>query len=206
MIVIVDYGMGNLKSIANMFKKIGRTSIITADPELIIKAEKLILPGVGAFDEGMKNLNSSGLIPYLEQSVTVEKIPVLGICLGMQLLSRCSEEGHLPGLGWLAAETRRFAFDAEATLKIPHMGWNTVEVKRVNPLLESTEYEQRFYFVHSFHVVCDKPEDVLAESNYGYPFVAAMGRENIFGVQFHPEKSLRFGMALLKRFAEFQYA
>lgn len=206
MIVIVDYGMGNLKSIANMLKKIGLDSLITSDAEQIAQASKLILPGVGAFDQGMKNLESSGLRPCLEQKVNEQQTPVLGICLGMQLLSRSSEEGKLPGLGWIEADTQRFNFDSQARLKIPHMGWNTIQVKRSNALLKDSEKEQRFYFVHSYHLVCDQPEDILAETHYGYPFAAAVGHDNVFGVQFHPEKSLRFGMEVLRHFAELNHA
>jgi glutamine amidotransferase len=202
MICIIDYGMGNLASIANMLKKIGSRGVISGDPAVISDAEKLILPGVGAFDSGMRNLSERGLLPVLTEKVCVEKIPLLGICLGMQLLTTRSDEGKLPGLGWISAETRRFEFPIESGLKIPHMGWNTIKVEKDSSLLCGCEGEQRFYFVHSFHVVCNNNEDVLSTTSYGGDFVSAVARENIYGVQFHPEKSHRFGMGLMKNFVE----
>lgn len=203
MIAIVDYGMGNLGSIANMLKKIGAPAVISSDPGVIVHADKLILPGVGAFDNGMKNLNERSLIPVLNEQVLESKKPVLGLCLGMQLLTRRSEEGILPGLGWLDAETVRFKFDgANASLKIPHMGWNMLQVCQPHPLFADLELENRFYFVHSYRVVCADRHNVLAETRYGFDFASAVVKDNIMGVQFHPEKSHRFGMCLLKNFAE----
>ncbi len=207
MIVIVDYGMGNLGSIANMLKKVGAAAKISGDPAEISAAEKLILPGVGAFDHGMKNLSARGLVPLLNKRVREEKCPVLGICLGMQLLTRRSEEGTLPGLGWIAGETRRFQFaDGLGRLKIPHMGWN--EAKPVSGALLFGGYAEcpRFYFVHSYHVCCDDPADILATTSYGYEFVSAVRHDNILGTQFHPEKSHRFGLNLLKNFVDWQHA
>lgn len=201
MIVIVDYGMGNLGSIANMLKKIGTESLITADPAKIESAQKLILPGVGAFDSGMANLAHRNLIAVLNQKVLQNKTPVLGVCLGMQLLTKASQEGSLPGLGWIDASTVKFDLPAGSSLKVPHMGWNTVKVFRSHPLFERLEQEARFYHVHSYHVVCSTKE-ALAMTEYGYDFVSAVACENVFGVQFHPEKSHRFGMQLLKNFVE----
>lgn len=201
MIVIVDYGMGNLASIANMLQRVGSRGVISGDPALISGAEKLILPGVGSFDAAMRNLSERGLLPVLSEKVCLRKTPVLGICLGMQLLTSRSEEGELPGLGWISAETRRFDFP-QGGLKIPHMGWNSVREEKDSPLLSGTGGEQRFYFVHSYHVVCHDRRDVLATASYGGDFVAAVSRDNIYGVQFHPEKSHRFGMGLMKNFAE----
>lgn len=203
MIVIVDYGMGNLGSILNMLKKIGAEAVISSRIEEIEQASKLILPGVGAFDNGMRNLAERGVQAVLDRKVLGEKTPILGICLGMQLFSRQSEEGRLPGLGWIEAETVRFRFDeVNSHLKIPHMGWNTVRVAKESPLFRDTNGEERFYFVHSFHVVCRDRRDILAETPYGFDFTSAVQRGNIMGVQFHPEKSHRFGMKLLKNFAE----
>jgi len=202
MIVIVDYGLGNLNSIANMLKKVGAQAEIASDPESIRCADKLILPGVGAFDAGMKNLNESGLLNLLKGLVLDEGKPILGLCLGMQLMARCSEEGQLPGLGWLNADVRRFKFAPDSGLKIPHMSWNTLEIQREHPLFAEMSEEPRFYFVHSYHLAFDHPEDVLARTEYGYRFDSAAGRGNIMGVQFHPEKSHKFGMRLLKNFAE----
>jgi glutamine amidotransferase len=200
MITIINYGMGNLGSIANMLKKVGAEAIVASDPAAIAGAEKLILPGVGAFDHGMKGLNN-GWIDGLNEAVLVRGVPVLGICLGMQLLCKSSEEGRLPGLGWIDARVERFHVAAEANLKIPHMGWNNVTAAKPNPVLPTGQIEQRFYFVHSYHVVCSNPEDVLATAHYGYDFAAAINQGNVFGVQFHPEKSHRFGMELIKNFA-----
>jgi glutamine amidotransferase len=201
MMVIIDYGMGNLGSIHNMLRRLGTEAIVTSDHAAIQSARKLILPGVGAFDHGMENLARLGLIPVLNEAVLAKKTPVLGICLGMQLLSRRSEEGQLPGLGWIDAQTVRFRFpENSARLKIPHMGWNFISPRTTHPLLEGLD-NPRFYFVHSYHVCCDCPEHVLATCRHGIEFTAAVCKDNILGTQFHPEKSHRFGMALLKNFA-----
>lgn len=204
-VTIVDYGMGNLASIGNMFKKLGVRTGLTSDPTEVMQAERLVLPGVGAFDNGMASLKRLNLIEALEERVRRHQTPVLGICLGMQLLTERSEEGEELGLGWLKAKTVRFRFgDIHENLKIPHMGWNTVAVRTAGRagLFEGCEPNARFYFVHSYHVVCEAEDDVLATTRYGIEFTSAVRRGNIMGVQFHPEKSHRFGMALLKRFAE----
>jgi glutamine amidotransferase len=204
MIVIIDYGMGNLGSIFNMLKKVGAKAIISSDISMIERADKLILPGVGAFDNGAKNLNELGFTPILNRKVLQEKTPILGLCLGMQLFTRRSKEGNLPGLGWVEADTVRFRFDqAQTGLKIPHMGWNLIQVKQPSPICKGLSGEDvRFYFVHSFHCVCDNPDNVLATTVYGYEFPSAIIKENIVGTQFHPEKSHKFGMQLLRNFAE----
>ena len=203
MIVVVDYGVGNLGSIVNMFKKVGVKAVASSDAVVIRDAEKLILPGVGAFDAAMRKFHDTGLVPLVGQMVLEEKIPVLGLCVGLQLMTKGSEEGQLAGLGWFDAETIRFKFDAEnARLKIPHMGWNTAQVRRQHPLVADWDEESRFYFVHSYHVVAAEMDAVLAETEYGVTIHSILGRENIMGVQFHPEKSHRYGMRLLKNFAE----
>lgn len=202
-IVIIDYGLGNLGSMANMLKKIGAQTVVSSDLSVIGAAEKLILPGVGAFDEGMQNLQSSGLVQVLNKRVLEEKVPILGVCLGMQLLGMRSEEGQLPGLGWLDAESVRFNFqDANANLKVPHMGWNQLIICQAHPLFTDLDAANRFYFVHSYHVICANPDDVLASTSYGFDFTSAIVKDNIMGVQFHPEKSHKFGMHLLKNFVE----
>lgn len=204
MITIVDYGMGNLGSIANIVKKIGGKTLITSTPSEVASAEKLILPGVGAFDRGMSGLQSRSLVSPLNEAVTDRRVPLLGICLGMQLMFQGSEEGTAPGLGWLAGHARYFQFDNASGAKVPNMGWNTVDVVKETPLMPSRTEEQRFYFLHSYHVVCERQEDVMATSKYGgIDITAAVSRDNIFGAQFHPEKSHRFGMALFKRFLEY---
>lgn len=199
MITIIDYGMGNVGSIRNMGKKLGYDIAISGDPAVIAQAEKLILPGVGSFDKGITNL--CGLIPVLNERVLERKVPILGVCLGVQLFTRGSEEGRLPGLGWIAADTKRFRFGPEnADLKVPHMGWNFIEPAKPATLLEALPPEPRFYFVHSYHLVCDHAADVLTWTTYGHRFASAVQRENIWGTQYHPEKSHKFGMALLKNF------
>ncbi len=203
MIVIINYGMGNLGSIANMLKKLGAQVMISSDGAVISEADKLIMPGIGAFDQGMKNLAEYGLISLLNRKVLEGKTPILGICLGMQLFTNSSEEGILSGLGWVEAETLRFKFnESQKTLKIPHMGWNTVKVCKDSPLFYDMFQEPRFYFVHSYHVVCRNEQVILTKTFYGYDFVSSFVKENIVGVQFHPEKSHKFGIRLLKSFVE----
>lgn len=199
MIIVIDYGMGNLGSIANMIKKVGYKCIITSDLEEIKKATKLILPGVGSFDNGMKNLENLGMIEVLNQKVLVEKTPILGICLGMQLMTKSSEEGNLVGLGWIDAQTKRFVSD---TLKIPHMGWNIIKHQKESKLFDESESEKRFYFVHSYFVSCNQKADILTNTNYTQDFVSSFEKDNVIGVQFHPEKSHKFGMDLIKNFLE----
>jgi len=203
MITIVDYGVGNLGSIINMLKKVGAKAKASSDPEVLWQAEKLILPGVGAFDPGMRKLNEVGLVPLLNELVLEKKVPVIGLCLGMQLMTNGSEEGTEAGLGWIDAETVRFEFGPEnAHLKIPHMGWNTLDIQRQHPLVSDLGPESRFYFVHSYHIVCNDEADVVAYTDYGYLLAAVINKGNIMGAQFHPEKSHKYGMQLLKNFAE----
>ena len=202
MIVIVDYGIGNLASVLNMFKKIGVKDVyISSDKAVIEKATKILLPGVGAFDAGMLNLEKSGLIPLLNKKVLEQKTPVLGICLGMQLLTKKSEEGVKNGLGWIDAETVKFDFNSSLKLKIPHMGWNYIKVNKANPLID-TESKNRFYFVHSYYVKCFDETQSIATSNYGIDFTCMVNKGNVYGAQFHPEKSLKFGMKLLESFSK----
>ena len=203
MIVIVDYGVGNLGSIINMLKKVGVKAVASSKPDVLQQAEKLILPGIGAFDAGMNKLNECGLVPLLNDLALEKKVPFLGLCLGLQLMTKKSEEGRAQGLGWLDAETVRFKFGAEQThLKVPHMGWNTIDVCRPHPLFTDLESHSRFYFVHSYYVQSHDPEAVLAETDYGFRFHSILGKGNIMGAQFHPEKSHKYGMRLLKNFAE----
>ena len=203
MIAIVDYGMGNIGSILNMFKRIGATDVIcTGKPEEIRKADKILLPGVGAFDTGMVHLKQNGMLEVLNEKALKEKVPVLGICLGMQLLTKSSEEGVEPGLGWVNAETKRFQFDPALKLKVPHMGWNEVSVSKPHTLVENIPAPTRFYFVHSFYVKCEDPELELLQCRYGTSFTCAVQHENIMGVQFHPEKSHTFGMKLYENFVK----
>jgi len=203
MIVIVDYGMGNLGSILNMLKYLKVEAKISSNVSDIEIADKLILPGVGAFDNGMKNLQNLGLIPYLKKQVIDKKTPILGICLGMQLFTKKSEEGTALGLGWVDAETTRFHFNESNTkLKIPHMGWNTVQIHDTSTFYKNMGEDVRFYFVHSYHVICHNQNNILTSTTYGYSFPSSIQSQNIYGVQFHPEKSHKFGMKLFKNFAE----
>jgi glutamine amidotransferase len=203
MVIIVDYGMGNLGSITNMLKKVGHEAVVSSNPQEILHATKLILPGIGAFDAGISSLIKRGFVEILNHKAVNLKTPILGICLGMQLMTNTSEEGTQMGFGWIDAYTVKFKFkDDQGGLKIPHMSWNTVRRCSASPLLEGLDENSRFYFVHSYHVVCRNSKDELLKTRYGYEFVSAVQKENICGVQFHPEKSHRFGMRLLKNFVE----
>lgn len=202
MIVVIDYQMGNPGSIINMLKRIGVKAELSNNVDVIQNAEKLILPGVGSFDEGMRKLQSLGLVSVLNEAVLKHRKPILGICLGMQLMGVASDEGSLPGLSWLKFRNIKFKLDESNTLKVPHMGWNTVTINKEHPVLRDSDDQPRYYFVHSYHAVCENKQDILLESDYGYTFVAAVANENVCGVQFHPEKSHRFGMKLLKNYVE----
>jgi glutamine amidotransferase len=198
MIQIINYGLGNLGSVQNMLRRINVESTIVKDPEDLI-ADKIILPGVGSFDTGMANLTNNGWIKPLEKLVHVDKVPALGICLGMQLMSNRSEEGVMNGLGWVDADVLRFP---AGDLKIPHMGWNIVRPLKDNPsIFQSEKEELRFYFVHSYFVRINGGADQIGTTIYGQDFASAFRRDNVYGVQFHPEKSHKFGMELLKNFA-----
>jgi len=200
MVVIVDYNMGNLGSISNMLKKIDVDGVISSDPDTIYQADKLILPGVGSFDEGMRSLSNSQLLPVIEKKVFGELTPILGICLGMQLFANKSEEGTLSGLGWIDSEVRRFSFQ-DSNLKVPHMGWNWVKELKCDPLLNDMPDPSKFYFVHSYYFSCNETSDGLLSTHYGHDFVSGVKKNNIIGVQFHPEKSHKYGMKLLENFA-----
>jgi len=201
MIVIIDYKMGNLGSVRNMLKKIGFQSEITSDLETISGASKLILPGVGAFDNAVKNLSRLDMLDILNHKALKEKVPILGVCLGMQLLAGSSEEGKLKGLGWIAGRVIRFRKEVLSGLKVPHMGWNIVNDIQKSRIFKEMRYEKKFYFVHSYHMVCQNEDNVIGVTNYGYNFTSAVQKDNIFGVQFHPEKSHKFGMQVLKNFS-----
>lgn len=202
MISVVDYGVANLGSILNMLRKVGARAEAVSTPDAIERAEKLILPGVGAFDHGMTALSERGLADVLKGRVAGDGVPLLGICLGMQLLGNGSEEGALAGLGLIDGRCVRFRFADERTLKVPHMGWNVLMPRRESPLFKGLDENARFYFVHSYHLVCADASDVLATARYGIEFTAMVQRGSVWGAQFHPEKSHRFGMTLLRNFAE----
>lgn len=215
MITIIDYKVGNLGSIANMFKKVGVKALISSKPEDIDSADLLVLPGVGRFDFAMKALRNSGLISIIEEKVMNSKTPLLGICVGLQLMCRHSEEGDAEGLGWFDAKVKKFQLESHPELRVPHMGWNVIKVRRPNPLFDHgideqgslqmgalLESPQRYYFAHSYFVEAAKSDEVLASTEYGQSFHSALLRQNIIGVQFHPEKSHRFGLEMFRKFSE----
>jgi glutamine amidotransferase len=199
MIYIINYQSGNLGAIVNMFRRIGANILIAEKPSDLVHASKIILPGVGTFDTGMQNLISAGWLHCLNQKVLQENVPTLGICLGMQLMTNSSEEGRLEGLGWIKASTKRFAF-SDKNLKVPHMGWNRVSPNKSSNLLSTDGAETKFYFAHSYYVETENDQDTLLKSFYGLEFSSAVEKGNILGVQFHPEKSHRYGMNLLRNF------
>lgn len=199
---IVGCGLGNTASIQRMFEAVDCEAEIIADPSDIDRCGKLVLPGVGAFDAGMRLLAEGGWIEPLNRAAVERRVPTLGICLGMQLLCRGSEEGGLPGLGWVDADVRILDIAGDQKLKLPHMGWAATDPACTSDLLTDDGEEKRFYYVHKYRVVCDRDEDVLATAAYGERFVSAIQRGNIYGVQFHPEKSHRFGKELLGRFGQ----
>jgi glutamine amidotransferase len=204
MITIIDYGLGNLKSIQNMLRRAGFDSLISREPDQLRSASKLILPGVGHFGFAMKLINECGLVEVLNERVLDARVPILGICLGAQLLGRGSEEGNSTGLNWLPMDT--VAFDRSQfgdSEKVPHMGWATTTHEGTG-LFNEMNGSARFYYVHSYHFKCDVPEMIICTAEHGYRFASGVAHRNIFGVQFHPEKSHAFGQQLLKNFASME--
>lgn len=202
MIAVVDYGVNNSNSVIRMIQKVGGVAYKAKNIHEIKNAQKLIIPGVGSFDEGMKNLSQLGIIDLLKEMIGKNEIPVLGICLGMQLLCNASEEGTVHGLGLVPAKVKKLKSEFEGTFKVPHMGWNSIEVIRKNRLFDPDLGEKRFYFVHSYYVEPESDDICSARAYYGLDFCAAFEHKNIYGVQFHPEKSHRFGMSLLRNFVD----
>ncbi len=201
MVVIIDYQAGNIGSIRNMIKKLGSEAVISSDEAVIRSATKLILPGVGSFDYGMSKLQELGLLDILSQKVGIENIPILGICLGAQLMCRASEEGQLPGLGWIQGDVKRLPGVKDgAKYTVPHMGWDIVRLQKPSKLFSDMQEPARFYFVHSYYIACDDKRDVLTSNTYSVSFDSAFERGNILGVQYHPEKSHKFGKQLLRNF------
>jgi glutamine amidotransferase len=201
-ITVVDYGVGNIGAVINMADYLGIDAEASGDPETIKNASKLILPGVGAFDRAMLTLQNRGLIDPLNEAVSKRQVPVLGICLGMQLLARRSDEGVQPGLGWIAADVHRIALPPQSSLKVPHIGWLEVKPARPSELFDPAVTNERFYFDHGYYVQCDDPQDVAATIDYGGEICCAVSSGNVSGVQFHPEKSHRFGMRVLEAFGK----
>ncbi|MEI6268886.1 MAG: imidazole glycerol phosphate synthase subunit HisH [Methylococcaceae bacterium] len=203
MIHVVDYGLGNVQAFLTLFKRLGFEATRAKTAADLTGTSKIILPGVGAFDHALELLNQSGMRPTLEALVLQDKVPVLGICVGMQILASASDEGQLPGLGWVPGKVRAFRDNEQsARLPLPHMGWNDVQPKPGHPLFAGLEADARFYFLHSYYFECEVPSHVAAVTAYGFDFSCAVSADNVYGVQFHPEKSHHFGTQLLKNFAE----
>ena len=197
---IVNYGAGNIGSVANMIKRVGGKAFIASSPQELEKAERIILPGVGSFDSGMGKLEASGMIEMLNKKVLVEKVPFLGICLGAQLCTKGSEEGTSKGLGWFDADTLKFKFNKEQNLKLPHMGWNYVKACKEHPILNELPQNSRFYFVHKYYLQAQNKQDILFSSEYGSTFASGLQKDNIIALQFHPEKSHKYGMRVMENF------
>jgi len=203
MIGIIDYGLGNVRAFANVYKTLRSPTIIVRGDGDFEKVTKVILPGVGAFDYAMQKLDQSGMRPLLNEVVMNRKIPVLGVCVGMQIMARCSDEGKLPGFGWIAGNVKKFDFPSPNKPQIiPHMGWNNIIPVKNNQLLDGLDSDARFYFLHSYYFECQDTEDIIAMTDYGGKFACAVNSGNIFGIQFHPEKSHQWGVQILKNFLE----
>jgi glutamine amidotransferase len=201
MIGIIDYGLGNVRAFANVYKNLNLPAIIVKHPRELINVSKVILPGVGAFDYAMHKLDQSGMRQVLDEIVLQRHVPVLGICVGMQMLACSSEEGSLPGLGWIDGEVKKFNSSLSHSIRLPHMGWNNIKPLKLNGLLQGLDSDARFYFLHSYFFQSHKNEDIIAVTDYGGEFACAVNFGNIFGVQFHPEKSHQWGIRLLENFA-----
>lgn len=199
-ITIIDYGMGNLNSVKRKLGRLGIDALISSLPLGISIADKLILPGVGHFQKAVENIKESRLWEALNEAVLIKKTPILGICLGMQLMAKHSEEGDIDGFGWIDAEVVKFRVKDFLTHKVPHTGWNQIIKLKESPLMKDIPDLSEFYFVHSYHFRCNNPSDILNETEYEYKFTSAVEKENIFGVQYHPEKSHDIGEKLLKNF------
>lgn len=197
---VINAGLGNIKSIKRMVEHIGGTADIVSDPTALSGAEAIVLPGVGHYDYGMTLLHDGGWIAPLHEAALDRRVPVLGICLGMQLMCRGSEEGQRPGLSWIAADVKRIDMGGDPRLRIPHIGWTATRVEKPGDILPDDGAELRYYYVHSYRAVCDDPADVLCSAEHGTIFTSGFSRQNLRGVQFHPEKSHRFGMDLFRRF------
>ncbi len=203
MIAIVSYGLGNVQAFLNIYKRLNIEAFLARTPEDLEKADRIILPGVGAFDWAMQSLQNSGLRPTLDQMVLQRKVPVLGVCVGMQMMAKSSEEGREAGLGWIDAEVRRFRFpENDKNLMMPHMGWNDVQLRGESDLLQGLGEDPRFYFLHSYYFVPKHEEEVSFTTEYGSTFASGVCSQNCFGVQFHPEKSHGWGIRLLNNFAK----
>ena len=201
-IAIVDYGMGNLFSVYKKIKQLKADPFIAISPSEILSADKIVIPGVGHFGKAMTNLKLSGAYDALHEAAAIKNIPILGICLGMQLMAEKSEEGNATGFGWIKGNVVRFKIDHSDRFKIPQTGWNTINIKKESRLLKGLNGQEEFYFLHSYHIEVADNGDILASTNFGYEYTSAIERKNFFGTQFHPEKSHGAGEQILKNFIE----
>lgn len=202
MITIINYGSGNIRAIGNIYDRLNISYKIASSPQEVHGAQKIFLPGVGAFDETISMLDKTGFREVLDKEIIQNKVPVIGICVGMQILAESSEEGSLPGLGYIKGRVKKI----DETLlkqkpKLPHLGWNSIQIARENTLLDGVDEEFGFYFLHTYYFECENDSDILATTNYGKSFASAVNHENVYGIQFHPEKSHNNGVTLLKNFA-----
>ncbi|MES2239779.1 MAG: imidazole glycerol phosphate synthase subunit HisH [Bacteroidota bacterium] len=203
MITIIDYGSGNIRAIGNIYDKLNVPYKIAKTPEEVVGAEKIFLPGVGAFDETISMLDQTGFRVVLDKEVLENKVPIIGICVGMQILAESSEEGKCEGLGYIKGKVKKIdVSQLDQKPKLPHLGWNSIEIVRENQLLTDTDPEFGFYFLHSYYFECENPEDILTTTHYGKSFASAVNNGNVYGIQFHPEKSHRNGITLLHNFAK----
>lgn len=205
MITIVDYGLGNIKAFANVYKRLNIDTLCASSADELENASKIILPGVGAFDHAMEMLDSSGLRECLDELVLVKKVPVIGICVGMQMMTESSEEGIRQGLGWIKGRVKRFSYSDnqnELRYPLPHMGWNNISSVKDCALTKTLDNDKRFYFLHSYYVECANQADIVATANYGFDYACIVNHDNVYGIQCHPEKSHHNGVSLLKNFAK----
>jgi glutamine amidotransferase len=203
MISIIDYGVGNVKAFLNIYKKLGHCAELVSNVDQLEESKKLILPGVGHFDYAMRKFQDSGLFEKVNYLVLEKEVPVVGVCVGMQMMARRSDEGSESGLGWLHADVVKFdVTKIKFKPHLPHMGWNDVKINHPNNILNGFPLKSKFYFLHSYYMVCDHPEDIVAEADYGVKFTCIVNHENIYGIQCHPEKSHGFGVQFLDNFAK----
>jgi glutamine amidotransferase len=203
MVTIIDYGSGNIQAISTIYRNLNiEYQVVNKAQNISTETSRIILPGVGSFDQTMSSLNNSGFRSELEKLVISYKVPILGVCVGMQILAKTSEEGKLDGLGWIDGSVKKFKFAQKGVLRVPHLGWNTIDLKKKSSIFNDFDAQRGFYFIHSFYFECNNEDDVLCKTSYGGDFTSGVQKLNIYGTQFHPEKSHINGVNLLKNFAQ----